>query len=184
MMWIAWIFVFRISAWSRSSILTNDYWLSLNHLNTGLFLYSENFDYIRVGPCKPRPTALGGCSISLRFALYLPHLVQNIFLGRTSKFLSLLKIFLLSSINFSNDHSWAFSRFSAENNRKITFTIDFLPRNRWNGVQSFFPSTYEAKDYFRMQQKVWDLWLSKIGRGLRRLTHKNNPVLKGLISNL
>jgi hypothetical protein len=34
-----------------------------------------------------------------------------------------------------------------------------------------------------MQQKVWDLWLSKIGRGLRRLTHKNNPVLKGLNRN-
>jgi len=176
--------MFRIFARSRSSILTNDYWLSLNSLNTGLSLYSKNFDYIGLSLRKLWPTAVEDCSISLRFALYLSHLVENIFLGGASKFLSLLKIFLLSSINFSNNYSWDFSRLSSQNDRSIIFTIDFLPRNRWDGVQTFFSSIYEAKDYFRIQPKVWDLWLSKIGRGLRRLTHKNNPVLKGLIKLL
>jgi len=181
MIWIAWIFMFRIFARSRSSILTNDYWLSLNSLNTGLSLYSKNFDYIGLSLRKLWLTAVEDCSISLRFVLYLSHLVENIFLDGASKFLSLLKIFLLSSINFSNNYSWDFSRLSSQNDRSITFTIDFLPRNRWDGVQTFFSSTYEAKDYFRIQPKVLDLWLSKIVRGLRRLTHKNNPVLKRLI---
>jgi len=103
---------------------------------------------------KRRPIAIGGLlNHSLRSSQYLSHSVELIFLGRESMFLPLSKIFLLSSINFSNNFSWDFSRFLSENNRQITFPIGFLPKYGWDGAETFFSSIKEPKTISGRSQK-------------------------------
>ena len=75
-------------------------------------------------------------------------------LGREPMFLPLSEIFLLSFINFSNNFSWYFSRFLSENNWKIAFPIDLLPKYEWDATETFFWSIKKPKTISDGSQKV------------------------------
>jgi hypothetical protein len=85
--------------------------------------------------------------------LYLFHVVEHICLGRKAKLLWFLHILLWSYRYFSKKILVTFSRFSSENSAKKTFSVDLLPRNQWDEVQTFFSRPTEARSIRNYSQK-------------------------------